>query len=66
VGQHLGNDACRETKINKGQVFEEKVHGSVKSRVSLDKDYYEQVSKNREKVNDQENTEQQDLDLWIL
>ena len=66
MDQHLRHNACRETEVSKGQVFEEEVHGSVKSRVSLNKDYYEQVSKHREEVNDQENTEQQDLDLWIL
>lgn len=55
VNQHLGSNACKKTEVSKGQICKEKVPGGMKLRFSFNKDYYEQVSKYAEKVNDQEN-----------
>ena len=42
--QHFGRDSRGITKIDKSQVLEEKVHGGVKGRVSLDEEDHANVT----------------------
>ena len=63
--QHLRNDACGIGDINKGEVGEKEIHGSVESAVQSDQKNNEDVPQQCQQVSDSEQDEESDLGVPV-
>lgn len=63
--QHLRDDACGIRHINKCEVAEEEIHGSVESAVQSDQKDNEEVPQHCRQVHDQEQDKKTDLSVPV-